>query len=151
MSGVPSLGERWAPVEAPLPLLAQAQIHSQRRARLGPEIHGKRKAGGWPCIQMPGSLCSARNSHITEQGRTCQRLPVADLIRIRPVSCASDPGKPCLLPTEDPHREHKSTPLCMSCRLYVWHIDPVLRFICYVWFMCLSSTILPAFFFNLKL
>lgn len=115
MSSVPSLREGWAPLQAPLPLLAQTQIRSQPGARLGPEIHGKRRAEGWPSVQMPSARHPAR-LHIPVSAEPGLGAGVA--IRSRPLSCLYlRYVKPYLPPTEDLPKERKSTCLCLSCRL----------------------------------
>lgn len=143
MSGVPSLRERWAPVLAPLPLLAQTQMPSQRGATLGPEIRGKRQAGSWLCIQMPGSLRSAQNPHITEQCRTRQCLACCSPHRNQTLQLLvpQDLANHAYCPPEIPTKSINQ-PLSVCLRVVREPHSPSPQV--YL-FMCSSSIILPGF------
>lgn len=84
MSKVSSLGEGWAPLEAPLPLLAQTQIRSQTGARLGPEIHGKRWQEAGPASRCLAH-CSLLRLYIPRSIEPV--LGVRVVLRNRPLSC----------------------------------------------------------------
>lgn len=141
------MSEGWAPVEAPLPLLAQTQIRSQRGARLGSEVHGKRQAGAGPasrclahCTLLRIDISLSNAEHASTW--LCGPHQKQTLWLLVPLVLAKHAYCPPMIPLQSINQPLSGCPAgCVRATQF----QASLRFTCSVLFLCLSLIILPGF------